>query len=281
MVSLDAYEGLDLVAPIVIALFLLIASFVVVLVAVCICEYVPRFFVEIVQLNFPDLEAKDDSNIKIDGEDMHKYAVIILACIVVPFTVSTTFVTFWNVYLVEEEMGGDCVPNFDCFPMYRGRALQRTPVDNCSLFFDLSDVMTASGMDTDNSTALIDSEMEGDEDEEIRYDCYRLVFRYAEGIGAAGGVLFFTAAFSKLYFGLLAAISSISNDCLKLVLSIFVWGVAVFVWLLFLLVNPCWPLFREAVFQTNTDIIQFAMYAINFLVLIICGFIVSFGIWAM
>ena len=293
MTSLDAYECWDLAAPIVIAVFLAILFIILVFVG-CICYdcvYVPRIFIDIMQLNFPDLDAKKDKcdcsgsfHVDIDGSDINNCAIIFLAFFVVPLTVSTTAVTFWNVYLIEEEMGGDCVPNFDCFPMYRGNALQKTPVDNCSLSFDLSDVLTASGMDTDNSTALTDGEMEGDEDVEIHYDCYRFVFRYAEGIGAAGGVLFFTAAFSKLYFGLLAAISdafdSSSDKLIKYGLSIFVWGVALVVWLLFVLLNPLIPMFNEAVFQTETDKIQFAMYAINFFMLVICGPIVSKGIWA-
>ena len=272
MVSLDTYEALDLWVPISIALFLMVASFLAVLAGFLGYDrhYVPRFFIDIIQLNFPDLKAKRDKSecvgsfsVDIDGSKLGKWAVITLTFLIVPFTVSTTFVTFWNVYLVEEEMGGDCVPNFDCFPMYHGEHRQRMPVDNCSQVFDLNDKMR----------------MEDDGDMEIRYECYRFVFRYAEGIGAAGGVLFFTGAFSKLYFGLLVAISSMKNKSLKIVLSVIVWVCAGILCLLFIVLNASIPVFSNAVFQTNTDIIQFAMYAANFILLVVCGLFVSFGIW--
>ena len=286
MVSLSTYEALDLWVPLVIAVILVIVSFMLVTVGCCCYDgnYIPRIFIEIVQLNFPDMEAKknksdcsDPFDVDIDGSKLDKRAVIILAFLVVPVTISTMFVTFWNVYLVEIETGGVCVPNFDCFPMYRGSALQRIPVDNCSQSFDLSDEMTASGMDLDNFTAVSGGELEGDGDMEIRYECYRFVFRYAEGIGAAGGVLFFTAAFSKLYFGLLVAIYSLDRTP-RTVLSIIVWACAGILWLLFIVLNAGIPIFREAVFQTNTDIIQFTMYALNFFVLVVCGVFVSCGI---
>ena len=288
MVSLDTYEALDLWVPISIALFLMVASFLAVLAGFLgyDCHYVARFFIDIIQLNFPDLKAKRDKSecigsfsVDIDDSKLGKWAVITLTFLIVPFTVSTTFVTFWNVYLVEEEMGGDCVPNFDCFPMYHGEHCQRMPVDNCSQVFDLSDKMIASVVDLNNVTAVSGGQMEDDGDMEIRYECYRFVFRYAEGIGAAGGVLFFTGAFSKLYFGLLVAISSMKNKSLKIVLSIIVWVCAGILCLLFIVLNASIPVFRKAVFQTNTDIIQFAMYAANFILLVVCGLFVSFGIW--
>jgi hypothetical protein len=286
MVSLSTYEALDRWVPTVIAVILAIASVILVTVGFRCYDgnYLPRIFIEIIQLNFPDLKAKKDKsdcsgsfNVDIDGSKLHKNVVIILAFLVVPATISTMFVTFWNVYLVEVETGGVCVPNFDCFPMYRGSALQRMPVDNCSQSFDLSDEMTTSGMDLDNFTAVSGGEIESDGDMEIRYECYRLVFRYAEGIGAAGGVLFFTAAFSKLYFGLLVAINSL-DDTPRNVWSIIVWVCAGSVLLLFIVLNASIPIVREAVFQTNTDIIQFTMYALNFLILVICGVFVAIGL---
>jgi hypothetical protein len=286
MVSLSTYEALDRWVPTVIAVILAIASVILVTVGFRCYDgnYLPRIFIEIIQLNFPDLKAKKDKsdcsgsfNVDIDGSKLHKNVVIILAFLVVPATVSTMFVTFWNVYLVEEEMGGDCVPNFDCFPMYHGEHCQRMPVDNCSQVFDLSDKMIASVVDLNNVTAVSGGQMEDDGDMEIRYECYRLVFRYAEGIGAAGGVLFFTAAFSKLYFGLLVAIYSL-DDTPCIVLSIIVCGFAGFVLFLFIVFNASIPLFRKAVFQTNTDYIQFTTYALNFLILVICGVFVAIGL---
>ena len=89
--------------------------------------------------------------------------------------------------------------------MNRGNHLQTTPVDNCSQLFDLSDSdITSMGFnsftDTVNETNIGDGAMQ------IRYECYRFVFRYAEGFSAVGGVLLFTAVISRLYFGILVEI---------------------------------------------------------------------------
>ena len=43
---------------------------------------------------------------KINDNNLNPQAVFILALIVVPLTVTTMFLTFWSVYLVEEEVRG-------------------------------------------------------------------------------------------------------------------------------------------------------------------------------
>ena len=81
-------------------------------------------------------------------------------------------VTFWVIFLVEETFG--CDPGLDCFPRQDNNSelLSHTPIQNCS-DYDL----------IDNVTIV----------------CYSFVFRYAEGVGAAGGVLVFAALFMKMY----------------------------------------------------------------------------------
>ena len=276
MTSIDAYVALDTWVPAFIAALLIVLSVISVIVGDLVKQYVPRFFIEIIQLNLPDLKAKQHSKVKIDGKDINPTAVVILSLFVVPLTVSTTFLTFWNVYLVEEEVRGDCVQNFDCFPVRHGNYIQNMPVDNCSQLFDLGDASDANDTMLANSTSGANTD---NGDMEMHYECYRFVFRYAEGIGAAGGVLLFTAVFSKLYFGLLVAITKIEHHDIYVVVLLFtVWILAGVLLLLFVLVNSAVPLFREAVFQTVTDIIQFIMYALNFLMLVVCGIVVTLGI---
>ena len=96
-----------------------------------------------------------------------------MSILLIPFIVGTMFITFWKVYLVEEAVGGNCEANFDCFPKIGSDHLQQELANNCSVL-ELNSNVT--------------------------YECYRLVFRYAEGLGAAGDILILTAVFSKLYF---------------------------------------------------------------------------------
>ena len=235
----------------------------------------PTFCVEVMQLFFPDLTAKKIDEVKIDGADLNPFAVFILALIVIPLTVTTMFLTFWSVYLVEEEVRGDCVPNFDCFPMYRGNHLQSTPVDNCSQLFDLSDSNITS-MGFNNFT--VNETDSGDGGVQIHYKCYRFAFRYIEGFSAAGGVLLFTAVISKLYFGILVAIYNMESACCKRLLTIATFFSASVLCLLFIVINIAVPLIREAVFQTTTGIILFFMYSVNFLAIVVCGIVVRCGI---
>jgi hypothetical protein len=54
------------------------------------------------------------------------------------------FITFWNVYAVEESGGGACVENFDCFLRMSDEYLQQEPVENCSSL-SFMQMMHASG----------------------------------------------------------------------------------------------------------------------------------------
>ena len=274
MTSIDTYQALDTWVPDLIAGLLLLLSIIVVVVGTCMCGYVPTFCVEVMQLFFPDLKAKKTNDVKIDGADLNSCVVFILALIVIPLTVTTMFLTFWSVYLVEEEVGGDCVPNFECFPMYHGKYVQTTPVDNCSQLFDLSDNdITLMGF----NNFTVNETDSGDGGVQIHYECYRFVFRYVEGFSAAGGVLLFSAVISKLYFGILVAICNMKSDW-KVLLTIVTWISAAVLCSLFIVINDAVPLIQEVVFQTTSDTVLFSMYSASFVAIVVCGIVVSCGI---
>ena len=116
----------------------------------------------------------------------------------------------------------------------------------------------------------------------VTYECYRLVFRYAEGLGAAGGILIFTAVFSKLYFALLVTIYNTMDKnnrcCCRFILYCIVWAGATVVFILFIAISVGMEEMRDTIFQTITDQIQFSMYALSLLVIVVSGVIVAIGV---
>ena len=272
MTSIDTYQVLDTWAPGSIAGFLWLLSLIGVVVGMLKCDNMPTFCVVVMQLFFPDMKAKKIDEVTVDETDLKPWAVFILALIVIPLTVSTMFLIFWSVYLVEEAVRGDCVPNFECFPMYHGNYLQTTPVDNCSQLFDLSDSnLTSMG----NFTDIVNETDIGDEAVQIYYKCYRFVFRYVEGFTAVGGVLLFTSVISKLYFGILVAAYNMKSDKCCGILTIATWISAGVLCLLFIVINIA---IRETVFQTTTDIILFIIYSVSFAAIVVCGVVVTCGL---
>ena len=273
MVSFHTYYAWNVAVPAALSALLFVAISAVMLVVLCCCKKLPRVFVGILQLSLSDIEEHEDCTcVKVDGHRIKKWALKTLALLVIPLTIVTIFFSFWNVWLVEEEATGACLPHFDCFPLLDGKTLQDMPVESCSEPFNISTLEdnlqdTSAANDTDSSKIA------------IRYKCYRFVFRYAEGIGAAGGILFFTAVFSKIYFCLLVAIIT-SKRCEDLCLGVlfFVWILAAVVWVLFIVVNTAVPIIRGAVFQTHTDTIQFILYAVNFAAVVVGGYVVSIGV---
>ena len=276
MVSIHTYYTWNVSVPAVLSALLWVAIFGVMLVVLCLSKKLPRVFVGILQLSLSDIEEPEDCTcVKVDGHKIKKKYLKFLALLVIPLTIVTIFFSFWNVWLVDEEATGACLPNFDCFPLQDGKTLQDMPVESCSEPFNISTLEdnlqdTSAANDTDTSKIASDA---------IRYKCYRFVFRYAEGIGAAGGILFFTAVFSKIYFCLLVAIAT-EKRCKFLCLGVllFVWILAAVVLVLFIVVNAAVPIIREAVFQTHTDTIQFTLYAANFAAVVVGGYVVSIGV---
>jgi hypothetical protein len=272
--SIEDYYTWNVTAPAVLSAILWLVVLVLLLILLPCTKGIPHILVEILQLGLSDI--LDDGG-KIDNSKVNILAVKLLAGVIIPLTVATIFFSFWNVWLVEEEVTGACLPNFDCYPMLDGHLLQHLPVDNCTQFADGSMFMQLQ-----NTTAAVLNETQiADMARQIQYECYRFVFNYAEGIGAAGGVLFFTAVFSKLYFSILVAIiTTEGRRYLRLGLLVSVWVFAAVVWILFVVVNSATPVIRAAVFHTDTDTIQFFLYAVNFAAVVVGGYVVSIGIIA-
>ena len=283
MTSIDVYIALDTWVPAVISVVLMVGIAIAVFVGDIRKKHVPRFFIEMLQLNFPDIEPSDvkTNKVSVEGKVLNPTAVIILSFCVLPLTLGSMFVTFWNVFLVEEEVRGDCVPNFDCYPLYDGRLIQRTPVVNCTQRFIMSKSVlfnqSSFPIDFNNTIALGDGNNVGLED--VRYECYRFVFLYAEGISAAGGVLLFTAIFSKVYFSILIAVTGIKRRRqFQRVMIGLVWVVTGVLCVLFVVVNTAVPRVRRDMFQTITSITQFLMYTLNLFIIVISGVVVTFGV---
>jgi hypothetical protein len=280
MTSLDTYTAVNVVVPAVLSGVLWALIFFPLLFVLCLVDDVPRFLVEMLQLGMSDIEESDSDSrscVKVDGCKIKKNFLKLLVLLVIPLTVTTIFFSFWNVWLVQEEPTGGCLPNFDCFPMLGDRVLQDTPVETCSQSFNLSTAV----VDLMNDTSIYaDTAAEGElAPDAITYKCYRFVFRYAEGIGAAGGILFFTAILTKLYVSIFVSIYNMDNDALAPGCLIGLWIATPALWLLFILVNTTVPIVREVVFQTTTDSIQFALYAANFGAVVVAGgYLISIGI---
>ena len=269
MTSVDTYYALNVTVPSVISVVLGVVALVTVLIAFPLMKR-PHIFVKILEFSVPDIVISDNGSIQVDGTDLNKRILHLIAIAIIPISVGTVYMSFWNVFLVEQETRGECVPNFDCFPMHRGSYIQQTPVDNCSQYFNLEDI--------GNESMLVGNITTEELGIASNYECYRFVFRYAEGIGAAGGVLLLTTAFSKIYFALLVGLLRGDNyERLRIILLFIVWASAFIFWLLFVVVNSAFSMFRERVFQTDTDIIQFVLYSINFLAVVIAGYILSAG----
>ena len=281
MPSLRTYEVLDVVLPSVLMVIIFVATFAASLFGV-ICKGsswglkkskkpVPLVLLEMVDLGFPDLEKQSDKGYDVFGQHINSKVFALLTVIIAPIITSTGFITFWNVYAVEEAVGSACVDNFDCFPRMNGQFLLRDPVDNCTSFNFAPSLMNESTNAT--SIPLIS---------DIDYTCYRLVFRYAEGFGAAGGILAITALFSKLYFSILVSIRRTidgrNKRLYRFLCYVPVWLLWFSMLIIFLSVNLGVADIKSAVFRTVTDTIQFVMYTLTLALIAITGVIVSFGI---
>ena len=201
MPSLTTYEVLDVILPSVLMAVIFVVTLALTVIGIvwkgakCGCNKpdkpIPLVFLEMVDLAFPDLEKKN-KHYDVFDRTIALPAFVLLTVIIVPVISSTCFITFWNVYAVEESGGGACVENFDCFPRMGGEYLQREPVENCS---SVSSMPLGDLLQNDSSNAsTLPLELD------IIFNCYRLVFRYAEAFGAAGGILAITALLSNSTF---------------------------------------------------------------------------------
>ena len=288
MVSLSTYILLDVTLPAVLMTVVGVLTFVLTLLGIlykCVWKEnddhpVPLVFLEMVDLAFPDLEKQKTDGYDVFGKGIKSYIFAILTMMIIPVVAATCFITFWNVYAVEEAVGGACVDNFDCFPRMGGEYLQQEPVENCSSFIftpsDSQQLQNDSNTTSSNATEPLPLEVI------ITYNCYRLVFRYAEAFGAAGGILAFTALISKLYFSVLVSIRRSTDedpcDPVRYLWYSLVWSVCIIVVIIFLSVNLGVSIIRETILQTVTGQIQFAMYTITLALIIFIGVMIAIGI---
>ena len=282
MPSLSTYILLDVTLPAVLMAVICALTFVSTLLGILYKKFwkdnddhpVPLVFLEMVDLAFPDLEKQKSDGYDVFGKGIKSYIFAILTMMIIPVIAATCFITFWNVYAVEEAVGGACVDNFDCFPRMsaHGEFLQQEPVASCSSFHFKS---LASQLNDSNATSL---PLELD----ITYNCYRLIFRYAEAFGAAGGILAFTALISKIYFSVLVSIRRSTNadayDLVRFLWYLFVWSMCIIVIIAFLSINLGVSIIRETILQTVTGQIQFVMYTITLFLIAITGVIIAIGI---
>ena len=201
-------------------------------------KLVNRCFFEILRLAFRDLKKDRHGKNTIYGHEIGRISFAILVTITVPVILSACFITFWNIYLVEEQVGTKCNPNFDCFPIWNGTMQQSTPVLNCSSWPSYTE-----------------------------YQCYRLVFSYVSGISATGGILFFANVMIKLFTVTLLAPHNIRNVyCKWMCYSLVIMGGAA-VTALFVLLHATIPDTHDTVFQNATSKIQFVLYTILLIVI--------------
>lgn len=281
MASLNTYILLDVTLPAVLMVVIFALTFVLTLLGILYKRFwkenddhpVPLVFLEMVDLAFPDLEKQKSDGYDVFGKGIKPYIFAILTMMIIPVIASTCFITFWNVYAVEEAIEGPCIDNFDCFPRMGGEYLQEEPVANCSSQFHFESL--DSQLNDSNATSL-------PLEQDITYNCYRLVFRYAEAFGAAGGILAFTALISKIYFSVLVSIRrSTSNDAcdpVRFLLYLFVWSVCIIVIIIFLGVNLGVSIIRKTILQTVTGQIQFVMYTVTLFLITITGVMIAIGI---
>lgn len=167
-------------------------------------------------------------------------------------------VTFWDTFLVEESFG--CNPELDCFPVQendRSTVLSPTPIQNCSDYELMDDVTTV---------------------------CYRFVFRYAEGFGAAGGILYLAIKIMKMYETALfwAVDSEVTESCLGCIKKAMKWIVWVIVLfspaiscIVILDVSQHTPIIYNTIFMTKSDIERFVVYYLTYV------FVATGGIYSL
>ena len=299
MHSVDTYYTWDLGVPLGLSVFIYIVSLVIVLVLIWLkrtsglddSRVVPQILLEIVRLFMPTIN-NASGDIECDGRSMDKEFFAVITAIIVPFFSAACFITFFNGYLIHAAVG-DCLQGFDCFPKVGGEFIHRHPVSSCSEA-ELNNLLNASlfpDQDVDNIANLFDDINATNETvvdstaAKVHFECYRFAFSYVDGIGAVGGLIIFASLLSTLYFGLLVSIrngiTDNSDDCLcrcRLVLYCIVWGTALTLCILFITVNPSVEMIRDAIFKTNTDIIQFSMYSAMFMAIVVSGFFIVLAI---
>ena len=212
---------------------------------------VNRWCFEILRLAFRDLRRDVHGQYSIYDEDIGPLSFAVLVVLTVPVIISALFITFWNIYMVEEQIGKDCSPHYDCFPTDDdNNILQNHPVSNCSSW-----------------------------PPDTHYQCYRLVYDYVRGVSATGGLMFFASVILKMYIATLLAPRKMTRVCLKWTWYCTVIAVGACSALLFVLLHATIQHPQSTVFKNDTYKIQFFLYCfLLFVVFFVTGPLLIYGI---
>ena len=256
MTSYTAYRILDVWVPSFAVGFIFVFLFLFVIFKVVMKlrrrkqKLVNRWFFEILRLAFRDLKRDKYGRNSIYGHEIGQVSFALVVIISVPVLVGACFITFWNIYMVEEQIGSECNTHYDCFPIENGNRLQENPVNNCSSW-----------------------------PPDTHYRCYRLVYNYVQGVSATGGILFFASVMLKIYTVTLVAPYNLQNVCWKWICYGLVIISGSTITILFILLHMSISHTQDTVFRTATYKIQFVIYSfLLFVVFIFTGPLLIYGI---
>ena len=112
---------------------------------------------------FEHAKKEGENEYRLYGVQVHLFVLQYLFIVLLTI-ISVTLLSFWNTFLADTSVD-QCDTLSDCFPIHRGTEtpIQATPITDCDDF-----------PTTENVSVL----------------CFRVVYRYSEGLGEAGGFLF-------------------------------------------------------------------------------------------
>lgn len=256
MPSYPLYQILDVWVPSITVTLVFVTLFTTVSFKVGLKLYqgkrrlVNRWLFEILRLVFRDLKRDGEGTNTIYGREIGRVTFALLVVLTVPAVLSACLIAFWNIYMVEEQIGTKCSSNYDCFPVVNGKVVQDAPVHNCSHW-----------------------------PRDTEYKCYQLVYSYVKGVSATGGILFFSSVMLKIYTTTLLAPYNVQNVFCKWLCYCLVITGGCALSLLFILLHTVFPHPKNAVLRTATFQIQFVVYVFLLVVVFfVTGPLLIYGI---
>ena len=162
-----------------------------------------------------------------------------------------SFVTFWAIFMFDETFA--CDSGLDCFGFDKdsGNRISDLPLGtNCSEFES-----------RDNVTIT----------------CYIFVFRYAEGFGAAGGIIVFAGVMLKVYAAVFFRVFDSQSEsdpcCFCRRCAILFLRLSPFLFASFWPVSLAVPIIRNTVGKTTSGIYQFSSYILSLTTIALFGLI--------
>ena len=187
---------------------------------------------------------KNDDKYSLFGKGVCLTSLYIFA-ILAPVVLCATFLTFWGAFLIEESFR--CDSELDCFPINSsssksnstGGSRQQYAVEDCTPF---------------------------DTQDNVTFECYEFVLRYAAGFGEAGGVIVLAPGIIEVYVGLLIYITNFGERGGKVrrysaqICTLFLAGVplALVIGILHVSINV--QAINEIFFRTTESTLQFVAY---------------------